>query len=793
MTSDSTTSSSQVSKVFASAPDETRVRRTVDWILLVGMAIVLALAGWAEREPGDLSIWVADIVDGTPEWLRSLSTAVFVSSALVVIGMVVLVVRRSRWALVRDAVAAVVIVMIVATVLAKWVSGEWPDMFPELIESGLPAFPVIRLALIVAVLVTVRPSLTAPMRRFERWVIGLTALSALILGHATLTTAIGGVALGVGVAAAVRLIFGTSNGVPTLDRVRAALAELGVDADELAYDELHRMGSLGASGRDRGGKLSIRIYGRDAADSAAVNRLWRLMWYRDAEWSIGVSRQQLAEHEALLLLLARRAGIETPEVVVVGATSTGDVILVTRPDDDRRRLDEVRLDELDDGLLDRLWGSLAELHDANLSHGRIDPTSITVAPSAAPGFVDLAGGSMTPDPLERRIDLLEMLVTTALLVGSERAVAAAVRNLEAETLTDLLPTMQSAALSRDLSARVRQSDVDVDDLRKDLASVLEVETPEPVKLRRVRVRDVVMLLLALVAANALIGWITSIDLDTLVDELADASVGWLLVALVLSQLTNVAETVSMTGVVTRPLPFGPTMQFQYATSYIGLAVPSDAGRIAMTIRYLQKLGVPTRIAAGQGPFTTVFGYLIDAVLLLVTMRVIGTSLELPEDADFSGFITILIIVGVLVVIGVGAVLLVPKLRRRILPAVKETVLELKGSLTDPGRAAKLLGGLFAKKLLFALTMASILTAFGEPLPIATVIFVNTAVSWFAGIFPVPGGIGVAEAGFVVGLTAFGVSEPVALATALTHRLLTTYLPPVVGFFMMKRLEREGYL
>ncbi|MEQ9164096.1 MAG: lysylphosphatidylglycerol synthase domain-containing protein, partial [Ilumatobacter fluminis] len=113
--------------------------------------------------------------------------------------------------------------------------------------------------------------------------------------------------------------------------------------------------------------------------------------------------------------------------------------------------------------------------------------------------------------------------------------------------------------------------------------------------------------------------------------------------------------------------------------------------------------------------------------------------------------------------------------------------------SEPDRAAKLLGGLVAKKLLFAMTLAAILYAYGEPLSFATVVFVNTAVSWFAGVFPVPGGIGVAEASFVVGLTAFGVPDTVALAVALTHRLFTTYLPPIAGFFTMKRLEQRGYL
>ena len=105
----------------------------------------------------------------------------------------------------------------------------------------------------------------------------------------------------------------------------------------------------------------------------------------------------------------------------------------------------------------------------------------------------------------------------------------------------------------------------------------------------------------------------------------------------------------------------------------------------------------------------------------------------------------------------------------------------------------LIGGLLTKKLLYALTLLTVATAFGYPISFATAIFINVAVSWFAGIFPVPGGIGVAEAGFTLGLTAFGVPEPAALAIAIAHRMLTTYLPPVAGYFAMGKLERDGYL
>jgi uncharacterized membrane protein YbhN (UPF0104 family) len=73
------------------------------------------------------------------------------------------------------------------------------------------------------------------------------------------------------------------------------------------------------------------------------------------------------------------------------------------------------------------------------------------------------------------------------------------------------------------------------------------------------------------------------------------------------------------------------------------------------------------------------------------------------------------------------------------------------------------------------------------------LLINTGVSLFAGLMPVPGGIGVAEAGFVAALTAIGVEPDIALAGTLVHRMASYYLPPVPGFFSLRWLGRHGYV
>jgi uncharacterized protein (TIRG00374 family) len=92
-----------------------------------------------------------------------------------------------------------------------------------------------------------------------------------------------------------------------------------------------------------------------------------------------------------------------------------------------------------------------------------------------------------------------------------------------------------------------------------------------------------------------------------------------------------------------------------------------------------------------------------------------------------------------------------------------------------------------------MTLGASTHAYGVGVPLPELIFINMAVTVFASIIPIPGGIGVAEAGLTAGLVAVGVPEDVAFAAAITHRMVTFYLPPIWGYFSLRWLSSRGYL
>ena len=77
--------------------------------------------------------------------------------------------------------------------------------------------------------------------------------------------------------------------------------------------------------------------------------------------------------------------------------------------------------------------------------------------------------------------------------------------------------------------------------------------------------------------------------------------------------------------------------------------------------------------------------------------------------------------------------------------------------------------------------------------IATLITVNTFAGLIGGAVPIPGGLGVVEAGLIAGLTAAGIPQDQAVAAVLIQRFFTSYLPPVWRWATLAWMRRREYV
>lgn len=294
-------------------------------------------------------------------------------------------------------------------------------------------------------------------------------------------------------------------------------------------------------------------------------------------------------------------------------------------------------------------------------------------------------------------------------------------------------------------------------------------------------------------AYLLISKLAAIGFGTIAHELGKAQPAWIVVALILAQVTFIASGVSMRGAVMTPLPLLPCVVLQAAIKFINLTVPSSAGRIGMNVRFLQRMGAPLPEAVAAGAIDDTSETIVQAALFLLVLPFVKVSLDTSQFHGTGPDTRLVAALGAALVISVVTVLTVPKLRAKVVPPLRQAVSGVWRVARNRGKRLELFGGNVASELLYAISLGTTCLAYGVHLNLAELVFVNTAASVLSSLIPVPGGIGAAEASLSAGLIAVGVDESTALAIALTQRLCTFYLPPIWGYLSLRWLSRKGYV
>jgi len=792
------------SVLFAPVGDGQRRRRGSDGVRLALAVLALGCCLLVIRYDSRVDRAITQVIHPPPWSITWLVTVVYQAGSFgVVVFLVGLALVARRWEVARDIGLSAVGTAAVSGILVALIGSRGGRPPGVVIDDYHLTFPVLQIALFAAVATAALPYLARTVQRLIEIFIGLVALAAAVSGNGLPMNVLGSLAIGWGVTAIVRLVFGSPLGLPSAQDVRLLLEELGIRASDVhpLARQVWGVAKFGATetcraeGPDR---LGIEVYGRDAADARLLTKAGRFLLYRDSGPSLTITRLQQVEHEAFLTLRAERAGVAVPDVLEAGTSGPyHDALLVNRLPAGIA-LSDADPAEVSDAALDEVYRQLLILRRARIAHGAISGDALLVDPAAdtitVADFRNAVAGA-TADQLDR--DLAGALAATAVTAGADRAAAAAARRLPPDMLEGALRHLQKPALDPLVVRSLRGRRGLLEEVRQRAAQAASIELPSLVEPRRVSWPTLIMIVGTLIGGWALIGVL--IDVAASFDTVIGAEWLWVIMALVLAQLAYVASGIEGIGSVAGPLPFGRAVAVEFANAFSALA-GGTAAVFATRVRFFQKQGYDATVALSSGAIMTTSSWIAITVLFLVSLPFAWGSIHIettPESGGNSKLVWIILAVVVLVALLAGLLLAVPRLRRLAADKLRPKARDIWGNLTQvaqsPRKMVLLVGGSFGGELLVAMALSVSLRAFGDHLRLPVLIVVITLAGIIGGISPSPGGMGVVEAGMILGLTGAGVPEADATAAVFIQRLFTSYLPPIWGWATLVWMRRREYI
>ncbi len=611
----------------------------------------------------------------------------------------------------------------------------------------------------------------------------LYVLSAFTATQASLLSLILSPTIGAAIGMWVRWFAGSVNDAPDARALAGVLEQRGVRVVRMeripAQIGDHR---TYLARTDAGAGVLVMAYDRDLVVTGAVYNVYRLIRLRSEIASApSLSLDRMTEHRSLLALAAADAGAPIPRLLAGVPCGSDTVVLAYE------QPASTLVEAFTDDQLMQLWTAVELLHSHRIAHHGLTAARIRLDEAGRVQLPIMSDGSVFASDLRIGIDRVQLLVTTAALVGPDRAVAAARSVLSPDELISTLPMLQPIALTREARRITRHDKGLLNTLREQIQGPLPEEAvPELANLERVRPRTIVTIAALLLAGYLLVAQFGSVNLQQV---FSNAKWQWLPLVAIASALTYVAAAVSLTGYVQEKLHFVRTVLAQLAASFVGFVTPPAVGGLALNIRYLRKANVSTTGAATSVGVSQVVNAVLHVVLLIGFAALSGSSASHSLPIPGWAFLAL----GVLALLA-SIALAIPVARRwllaRVLPPLREALPRLLNLATSPMKLLESVGGAIALNLFYIVALWASTRAFDANIALAQAAVVYLAGAAIGSVAPTPGGLGAVEVAMSTGLTAVGMSSTAAVSAVLLFRVATFILPVPAGWVALHLLQRR---
>lgn len=259
--------------------------------------------------------------------------------------------------------------------------------------------------------------------------------------------------------------------------------------------------------------------------------------------------------------------------------------------------------------------------------------------------------------------------------------------------------------------------------------------------------------------------------------LKDVQWGWATIALICALSTYMAGALTYQLLAFKRLAYREVLLVQLVAMFVNRLLPAGIGAVGTNFVYLRNR---RHTAAQAGSVITVnnmLGFAGHSLLLVVALvwAVAGGSGDMFKGAEYSPIPLIIIaasivIAGLLMVVGTG----------RIRAGLRDVARQLATYRHRPRAVLMALASSTTLTAANVLCLAVCAVALNVQLPLVAVFMVFSFGVGAGTATPTPGGLGGFEAGLVAGFMVYGVEPAAALAVALLFRLISYWIPLVLG-------------
>jgi undecaprenyl-diphosphatase len=385
-------------------------------------------------------------------------------------GLLAWALHGRRWRMLGTVIAAGVAAAVVVTLVEAAVASE---QAPALVEVGVDLGPLTSsgfpstagVSALAGVLTAAAPWLGRRVRQAS-WALMLGLIVTAFVVAPTSVDAVLAGAVGWLVGAAVLVAAGTPSRRPTAQSVIDGLGAVGVPVRRLDRAGVDARGSTPYFGVGADGSpLFVKALGTNERSADLLFRTYRRLLPRDlGDQRAFVSLQRSVEHEALVALAARAIGVRTPALRAV-AIAAPDGAVLAYDAIDGRSLDRVDAREVTDDVLAAIWRLVGELRRHRVAHRDLRLANIFLDDRGEVWLIDFGFGEMVASDLLLATDVAELIASSSLCVGPERAVAPAVGTVDRATLARALDRLRPWALSGATRSALKARAGHLDELR----------------------------------------------------------------------------------------------------------------------------------------------------------------------------------------------------------------------------------------------------------------------------------------------------------------------------------------